>query len=489
MNLRIITAAAVAVFVAAVFAQQTYRIREGDTLSGVAAKTGSEKSAIAAANGIKNENRLQVGQTLTIPTAERVNIIDTPKVRVNRDAVVIRKGPSLDSPKVSVTGKGVEAWVKGRKGAWYLVKFTSGVVGYVRGDFLNEVGSSAKTVPAVQKKSTYKVTKGDNDNTIARKHGITVAALHNANPGIKWSRLQIGQLLSLPAKAKTVTASGERINYIKTWTVKVNKDFVVVRTGPSTRSAKVTTVGLGTKATVLGRNGAWYKLKFPKGTTGYIRGDYLNAAHPEQTSSVMVARNTRSSKTRAVSASGRKSSTSGTKYMANLGPGSTDVVEEALKHLGTRYKWGGTSTSGFDCSGFVKYVYGKSEGVKMPRTSKEQARFGTPVPRSQLRPGDVISFASRGGSRVNHSGIYIGNGKFVHASSGRGQVRVDSLDGHYGKRYVAAHRVVKKPAEKKAEPKPQAPKEEAAKTETKPETKTETPAEKDKQEPKKEGGN
>ncbi|WP_052088002.1 C40 family peptidase [Paenibacillus wynnii] len=110
------------------------------------------------------------------------------------------------------------------------------------------------------------------------------------------------------------------------------------------------------------------------------------------------------------------------------------------KTIGTTYKFGGTSTAGFDCSGFTKYVFTKV-GLTLPRTSKAQFKVGTPVPRNKLRSGDLIFFNTFG-KGVSHVGIYVGNGKFAQSSSSRG-VNISSLSQSYwANRYVGAKRVM-----------------------------------------------
>lgn len=103
------------------------------------------------------------------------------------------------------------------------------------------------------------------------------------------------------------------------------------------------------------------------------------------------------------------------------------VVSMARQQLGRRYVFGGTSPRGFDCSGFTQYLM-RAFDVNLPRTAAAQAQVGREVPRdrSMLRPGDILTFG-RGG-RVTHVGVYVGNGRYVHASSGQGQIVESSLD-------------------------------------------------------------
>jgi cell wall-associated NlpC family hydrolase len=105
------------------------------------------------------------------------------------------------------------------------------------------------------------------------------------------------------------------------------------------------------------------------------------------------------------------------------------VVEIAMRYIGVPYVWAGESPSGFDCSGLVKYVFGKL-GVYLPHSARAQYRAGTPVARSQLQPGDLVFF----GSPIHHVGIYIGGGNMVHAPYTGANVRVNSINrsNYYG---------------------------------------------------------
>jgi NlpC/P60 family len=104
-----------------------------------------------------------------------------------------------------------------------------------------------------------------------------------------------------------------------------------------------------------------------------------------------------------------------------------DLVIGALTHLGIRYKYGGnTPESGFDCSGFVRHVYQNTVGLLLPRSAADMAAKGSEVDKSELKPGDLVFFNTLKRT-FSHVGIYIGEGKFVHAPSSGGQVRVESM--------------------------------------------------------------
>lgn len=119
--------------------------------------------------------------------------------------------------------------------------------------------------------------------------------------------------------------------------------------------------------------------------------------------------------------------------------GDQAVVDIALKYLGIPYKYGGTLPANVDCSLLVQTVFSQC-GRNLPRTAAQQFRVGTPVDREELLPGDRVYFTDRSG-KIGHTGIYMGDDRFVHASSNRGEVAVDSLsDPTYARKYAGARR-------------------------------------------------
>lgn len=118
---------------------------------------------------------------------------------------------------------------------------------------------------------------------------------------------------------------------------------------------------------------------------------------------------------------------------------STKLVNNAMSLIGTPYVFGGTSRSGFDCSGYTQYVF-KGSGVSLPRTSYAQFAAGSVVSREQLQPGDLVFFSTYD-KGASHVGIYVGGGDFVHASNSG--VKTTSLSSsYYAPRYVGARRVI-----------------------------------------------
>ncbi|RHW39958.1 peptidase [Lysinibacillus yapensis] len=116
-----------------------------------------------------------------------------------------------------------------------------------------------------------------------------------------------------------------------------------------------------------------------------------------------------------------------------------ELTSTAYQYIGVPYSWGGTTTNGFDCSGFVQRVY-KDLGINLSRTTKTQYKEGSAVSKSNLETGDLVFFNTFG-SGVSHVGIYVGNGDFVHASSSKG-VTVSGLNEPYwANRYIGARQI------------------------------------------------
>lgn len=118
------------------------------------------------------------------------------------------------------------------------------------------------------------------------------------------------------------------------------------------------------------------------------------------------------------------------------------LVSEARSWLGTPYKYGGNTRDGVDCSGFVYHVYRNSLDISLPRNSTRQHEYCSKVKRDDLATGDLVFFATNKGSRkVSHVGLYVGDGKMIHASTRRGVIVQDLSDDYYTKAYVGAGRV------------------------------------------------
>lgn len=188
---------------------------------------------------------------------------------------------------------------------------------------------------------------------------------------------------------------------------------VRLRSGPGTSSGVLGTYNTGTAMSITGVNGNWYQVSY-NGGTGYVHSDYMTVAPG-----------------------------TGEVYAQTLSTNAaSNIISTAKNLLGTRYIYGGTTTGGFDCSGYTQYVFAQN-GIALERTAASQYTYnGTSVAKSDLQPGDLVFFSSSSQS-VGHVGIYIGDGQFIHSSSGAGKVIITSINSsYYVNHYVGAKRVM-----------------------------------------------
>ena len=130
----------------------------------------------------------------------------------------------------------------------------------------------------------------------------------------------------------------------------------------------------------------------------------------------------------------------------SVGEKASELVVHAMGFLGVPYKRGGSSAeTGFDCSGFIGYLFKEEAGMQLPRSTREMINVNAPlVARNNLKPGDLLFFSTNGRGRVSHAGIYLGDDQFIHSSSRRsGGVRIDSLgDTYWNKTFIEAKRAL-----------------------------------------------
>jgi len=121
-----------------------------------------------------------------------------------------------------------------------------------------------------------------------------------------------------------------------------------------------------------------------------------------------------------------------------------NLYTDIRQYLGIRYRFGGQTPAGFDCSGFVRFMFGKVFDMQLPRSSREMSALGSKVARSELKPGDLVFFQTRG-KRINHVGIFVGNDTFVHSSLSKGITRDNLSQRYYDLRFAGAVRVLNLP--------------------------------------------
>ena len=218
-----------------------------------------------------------------------------------------------------------------------------------------------------------------------------------------------------------------------TKTMYVNTQTANLRQKADKTSQVIKQLSQSTKVTVMSTDNGWAYVDV-NGTKGYIAESLLTTTQKETSRSGLTTREQVATNNSAEKSTTQKN-TAVTESTTTSASGSA-VVSYAQQFLGCKYVYGGTSTNGFDCSGFTQYVY-KHFGINLNRTAAAQYSNGKSV--TQLQAGDLVMFGKSG---INHVGIYIGGNTFIHAANpGRG-VTTDSLStGYYKTNYVGAKRI------------------------------------------------
>ena len=387
-----------------------YKIQNGDTLFTIARKHHTTIAELQQANSLKKGESLKIGRTLKVPTSTYF--------------------PDKKNIASQATSKKKEEKIK--------------VVSAEKSKKSKMVSSKKPTKAKSTKLTNYKIQSGDTLFMIARQHHTTVEEVRQANHLKKGENLKVGRALKVPndtyfsgkkkseaVKLASAAKTEKKVNRkTKKSALPVEKSISYkVRKGDSLYSiAKKhdTTVDKLKKAN---------KIKSNKS----LRVGQLLALPGTKTNSaptVKLAKNNKKINTPAAKKSASKKVAkkpkSAKKHFFAFSSGSKKqkaIPKEAKKYLGKRYVWGATGPYRFDCSGFTSYVC-KKNGVCLPRTSAKQSKVGKRVSRRSLKPGDLVFFdtSKRRRGYINHVGIYIGNNKFIHASSAKRKVVITSLN-------------------------------------------------------------
>jgi cell wall-associated NlpC family hydrolase len=194
---------------------------------------------------------------------------------------------------------------------------------------------------------------------------------------------------------------------------------VSVRSGPGLKHERIAVAAQGTAVQVLQKTSEWSRVAFTNGTVGWVSQDLLR---PQEKPAVPPA---------AALLPGPPAAPQG----------NHPFVAEALRHQGVPYVWGGASTSGFDCSGLIQYI-ARKYGLQVPHYAASLVHLGYPVPRSDLQAGDLVFFQNTYKPGVSHVGIYVGAGRFIHASSSHGVTTSDLSEAYYVEHYHSARRLL-----------------------------------------------
>ncbi len=336
---------------------------------------------------------------------------------VTGDDVRLRSGPGTSYDIVGARSKGAKLEVTGVSGAWYKVN-ADGSTAYIISTYLS-LGSSGGTSSSSGSAGTTAVISGT-DVRLRSGPGTSYDILGAYNTGTAasltgeagdWYRVSINGNEGYVYKAYLNVGGSSSSSDSSVKSMSSTAAYVIspvhLRTGPATSYTSQRVLDTGTSVTITGETEKWYRVTC-NGSEGYVFKTYL---------------------------------TTGSVSSSSSGEGGR-IVAAAKQYLGVPYVYGGTSPSGFDCSGFVYYVY-RQCGYSITRTATAQNGNGRYVSRDSLQPGDIIIFYNSAMSAIGHAGIYIGDGQFIHASSGSGSVVISSLsNSYYNTHYYSARRVV-----------------------------------------------
>ena len=396
----------------------THTVKRGDTLAKIAHKYGVKIADIRRENSLKKGSVIREGQKLKIVTQKRRKLVERyRKYKVaNGDTLftIARKNHLLLKDLMKSNDIGVTDLIRPGQILKIPLRKEALAKSEVPRRKKNARTALAGDKKKIGKKRIYKVRKGDSLWAIAKRNGLSVKELREMNGMKKGDVIHVGMSLKLEkstpksAKAKKiekryVVRSGDTL-----WKIAKRYGTTIGDIRRNNGLKKGATLRKGMKLTLLLDPAKSRKRKI----------------HSKKSPHKRVA------KRRGKKRRGKRDALAALEGGSGTSRASAQVIRTAKRYLGKRYVWGAEGPNKFDCSGFTQYVIKKSKGVTIPRISRKQAYYGKYVSRKNLKPGDLIFFdtSRRRRGYVNHVGIYIGNNKFIHASSARHRVVITSLN-------------------------------------------------------------
>ena len=348
-------------------------------------------------NDVEN-NEIETNTVAEEPTNTETTTISTETGEGTiTDDTILRITPLINSSVIENIKSGAKVTVISQINGWAYI-YTDEAAGWVRSDMITIEGQSAK------------------DNSNNNKDENTENKQDNKE------------------EKNTDTSFKEKIMY-------TNDSAVNIRSKANTNSDIIMVVELNTELKVIGEEEDWYKVETSQGEA-YVSKDLLS----DERTSVTTSRGSGKTKEKDEAETAKVSTSNSVK--------GEKIASYAKKFLGVPYVYGGASPSGFDCSGFTMYVY-DNFGISLPHGAQGQAKLGEKVTANKnsktsllnnLEIGDLVFFLDyETMDEIGHCGIYIGNGNFIHASSGSGYcVKINSLlpGEYYNTRYCAARRII-----------------------------------------------
>ena len=434
----------------------THTVEEGETVRMLAARFGISPETIMAANGLRNPDLLQVGQNLVIlPTdgvlytlksgesirrvAERFGV----EIRAIIDANDLGPDPDLVQPGTKLVVPGATPVLPARRSAAVAQGGGGGdqQAAAIGGGVGLPIDDTASAVPSTR---TYEVQPGDTLASIAETFGVDVSTILSSNGINDPDTIKPGSdLRILPVKGLEYTVQPDETLADIAWKYQVDLGLLldyndlddpdVIRVG-----AKLVVPGGKLRADLIPAPAPIVEPPAPARVQSAPAGNAVVAVPPKPAAPAAAP------KPAAPAAAPRPAAPAPAPAPAPVvapGGGGGSIVANAMKYLGYRYVFGGTSPAGFDCSGFVYYIHNRS-GDPVGRGMWQQYNGGAHIPISALQPGDTVFFANTYMPGLSHDGIYIGGGQFIHASDERTGVTISSLyTSYWQSHYVGATRL------------------------------------------------
>ena len=441
------------------FATQKHALKPGETLDALARRYHVSVPDLIRANSIENQNAIPDGRVLSIPNPPRSLHAEREFHRtahVAKDSVSVRLGPGLEYRRANFVYEGDAVTITAEREGWAQVESEGGVKGWMLKSLLhgakgNMEGSQTASrnreqEPKHSRKPVHHaaMTAAEEDRSRARKVARLQAGKSTAHHKHHAQEQEPVKTHKAHEEREVAARSSHRRNHaaqvarIEHETAKARRHHHTEDSEPAISSHKRVA-----KRHDSG-NAAHVATARHHAESGHLARLQKQKQHQEAHLANVARRKNRhhfEEINRQVTQTHHSRKTRMSE--ADMPQASSDIVRTAYAYRGTPYVWGGERPGGFDCSGFTLHLMGK-KGVSLPHSARAQFNMGHKVDRNGMKPGDLVFFHTVTPG-ISHVGMYVGSGKFVHASSRRsGGVRVDSLEGgYYSKAFRGARRMRK----------------------------------------------
>jgi len=329
--------------------------------------------------------------------------------------VNIRSSPSIESSIISTLKLGEYVNIVDNNDEWYSIQLTDGKLGWVYNDLIVELDPNIDLIrKGMISEDIINVREEPNQNS---------TILANLNKGDEIT------IIEQSAEWSKIAITDEIVGWVNTEHIVVRPDYstgqitgnnVNLRTTPVTGEV-ILRLDKNTYVAVKDFKEGWYNVITADDKEGWMHQDFVTIVF-DKNSSREISRN-----------------------LATRSATLLTIVDYAKKYIGTPYKWASSGPSSFDCSGFTSFIF-KQFGIKLLRTSVTQSKTGEELTKENLGMGDLVFFDTSGvnNGKISHVGIYIGDGEFIHASSGKNARKViisDLNEGYYERTYVTARSI------------------------------------------------